>query len=296
MKPGYLFPLAALLLAALLLAAYLESGVSVPILQPAGPVAAEELRVMLVTLSLSGIIVVPVFVLLFYFAWRYRDQHPEAQQRHDPNWDHDDLAAEFSWWLVPGIIIAILAVIAWQSSNALDPYKPLKSDVPPLEVEVVALEWKWLFLYPRQGIASVQLLEIPAGTPVHFTLTADAPMNSFWIPQLGGQIMVMPGMTTQLYLMASRTGDFAGYSANISGRGFSSMAFTARAVPPEEFAAWVARVKAASTTPLFWYDYKTLAAPGENAAPRAYSSFAPALYLDIISSYGDMSGMDMQQQ
>ena len=227
-------------------AVYLR-GANVAILEPAGPVAAGEKNVIVVTFFLCALVVIPVFGMLFAFAWRYRASNPIAHIEHHPTWDHYNWVAEIIWWVIPAIIVAILGVIAVQSSNALDPYRPLQSNVPTLTIDVIALDWKWLFIYPQQGIASVNLVEFPENTPVHFYLTADAPMNSFWVPQLAGQIMVMPGMTTQLNLSASRTGDFNGFSANISGEGFAGMTFTARSVPQTQFEQWVASVQASSS-------------------------------------------------
>lgn len=243
---------------------------NVAILEPAGPVAAAERNVIIITVILCAIVVIPVFVMLFAFAWRYRASNPIAHREHHPTWDHYNWVAEVVWWVIPTIIIFFLGILAWQSSHALDPYKPLPGD-DQLTIDVIALDWKWLFIYPQQGIASVNLVEFPENTPVHFYLTADAPMNSFWIPQLAGQIMVMPGMTTQLNLAASRTGDFNGFSANISGEGFAGMAFTARAVTQDEFDSWVASVKA-SSTPLTPRSYEALAQPSEYN-PVAY--YAP---------------------
>ncbi len=237
-------------------------GTNIPILEPAGPVAVAERNVIIVTFLLCCVIVIPVFVMLLVFAWRYRAGNVDAHSEHSPDWDHDNWIAEVVWWVIPATIIAILGVIAWQSSYALDPYKPLDPGSPQLKIDVIALEWKWLFIYPQQGIATVNLVEFPANTPVHFYLTADAPMNSFWIPQLAGQIMVMPGMTTQLNLAADRTGDFNGFSGNISGAGFAGMTFTARAVSPGEFDAWVASVRA-SSTPLTQASYNALSQPSE---------------------------------
>ncbi|HVW82657.1 MAG TPA: COX aromatic rich motif-containing protein [Candidatus Paceibacterota bacterium] len=259
--------------------AALLSGGALPLLFPAGPVALAERHVILLTFALSGLVVLPVFGALFFFAWRYRAEGPAARQAHAPNWDHDSPLAEFSWWLVPSLIILALAVLAWQSAHQLDPYTPLPGGAP-LTVDVVALDWKWLFLYPAQGVASVNRLVIPAGVPVTFELTADAPMNSFWIPALGGQIMVMPGMLTQLNLEASRAGSYPGFSANISGEGFSGMAFEAEALPPADFAAWAA--SASSSVPL---DYPALAAPSENVAPATYAGLPPGLLDSIMMSY-----------
>jgi cytochrome o ubiquinol oxidase subunit 2 len=178
-----------------------------------------------------------------------------------------------------------------QSSNALDPYKPLRSNVPAITIDVVALDWKWLFIYPEQGIASVNLVEFPENTPIHFYLTADAPMNSFWVPQLAGQIMVMPGMTTQLNLAATQLGDFNGFSGNISGEGFAGMAFTARAVSLEDFDQWVSSVQASSTT-LSQGMYSTLLLPSEYNAVAYYAPVDPNLFYSIQTKYMESSSMD----
>ena len=237
-------------------------GANVAVLEPAGPVAAAEKNVIVATFLLCALVVIPVFGMLFVFAWRYRADSPVAHREHYPTWDHYNWVAEIIWWVIPAMIVAALGVIAWQSSNALDPYQPLDPNTPAITVDVVALDWKWLFIYPQQGIASVNLVEFPENTPVHFYLTADAPMNSFWVPQLAGQIMVMPGMTTQLNFSASRAGDFNGFSGNISGEGFAGMTFTARSVSQQEFEGWVAAVQASSSA-LTPASYATLAQPSE---------------------------------
>jgi cytochrome o ubiquinol oxidase subunit 2 len=286
------------LLLALATALYVH-GANIAILEPAGPVAAAEKNIIITTTLLCAIVVIPVFVMLFAFAWRYRASNPIAHEEHHPTWDHYNWVAEVIWWVIPSIIIFFLGILAWQSSNALDPYKPLQSNVPAITVDVVALDWKWLFIYPQQGIASVNLVEFPENTPVHFYLTADAPMNSFWIPQLAGQIMVMPGMTTQLNLAASRTGDFNGFSANISGEGFAGMAFTARAVSQDEFDEWVASVKA-SSTPLTQVSYGALEQPSEYNSVTYYAPVYDAFdatimkYMTPGSSMSDMENTMMQ--
>ncbi|HEV3245392.1 MAG TPA: COX aromatic rich motif-containing protein [Candidatus Paceibacterota bacterium] len=270
------------LLLAITTTVYVRSA-NIAILEPAGPVAAAEKDVIVTTALLCALVVVPVFGMLFVFAWKYRATNPDAHGEHHPTWDHYNWIAEVIWWIIPSAIIAILGVIAVQSSNALDPYKPLPTGEPVLTINVIALDWKWLFIYPEQGIASVNLVEFPENTSVHFYLTADAPMNSFWIPQLAGQIMVMPGMTTQLNLAASRTGDFNGFSGNISGQGFAGMAFTARAVSQSEFDEWVASVKA-SSTPLTYETYTALAQPSEYA-PVTYYAPAADVFQPTVMKY-----------
>ena len=293
------------LLAAACVAGILIYGLAVGypgVLHPSGLIALAERRVIIVTFLLSGIVIIPVFFFLFYFALKYRAGTPAAEAVHEPNWDHDNWRAEALWWFVPAVIILLLSMIAWQSSHALDPYQRIQSDVPPVTVEVVALDWKWLFIYPQLGIASLNQLELPSGTPVHFILTADAPMNSFWVPRLSGQIMVMPGMSTELNILASSTGRFDGQSANISGDGFSGMTFTTTVVAPKEFDAWVANVRKGSD-PLTQDGYAQLRKPSQYVTPATYSSVAGNLYDSIMMQYmapmatssmpSDMQGMPM---
>ncbi len=255
------------------------------VLNPQGLIGFRERGVIFITFALSSIVVLPVFGLLFAFAWRYRASSPIARKDHEPNWDHDSRSAEFAWWLVPTGIIIFLSVILWQTSHQLDPYVPIKSTVPPITIQVVSLDWKWLFIYPDQHIATVNFLEIPENTPVHFEITSDAPMNSFWIPSLGGQIMAMPAMTNQLYLIASTTGTYKGASANISGKGFAGMTFDTKSVTKDDFDAWVAAVQDAQPQPLTRESYAALAAPSEYVSPAYYSLPDSSLYTSIIMKY-----------
>jgi cytochrome o ubiquinol oxidase subunit 2 len=256
-------------------------GASIPLLDPSGPVALHERNIILLAFGLCAIVVIPTFFFLFFFAWRYRADGPAASLAHEPNWDHDNMGAELFWWLVPSAIILVLAVVAWNSSHALDPYKPLAPDA--IEIDAVSLDWKWLFIYPAQGAATVNELMLPAGRPVTFKLTSDAPMNSLWIPALAGQIMTMPGMVTQLNLLASTTGDFNGFSGNISGEGFADMAFQAHVLAPDAFAAWAAAT--ASSTPLDDAAYDALAQPSRGLAPAAYMLADPGLFDRIVDKY-----------
>ncbi|MDB5237479.1 MAG: cyoA [Parcubacteria group bacterium] len=275
--------IAAALIIGLAAFAYMH-GANIAVLNPSGLIGAHEKSVILLTVLLSGIIVVPVFLMLFSFAWNYRADDPKAILHHAPEWDHSSWwTDEFVWWIVPAVIVFVLSIVAWQSSHTLDPYQPLSSDVPAITVQVVALDWKWLFIYPQQGIASVNMLEFPANVPVHFEITADAPMNSFWIPKLGGQIMAMQGMTNKLNLMADKEGTYTGESANISGAGFSGMTFVAKAVSKDEFDAWVQQQKAAE--PLSAAAYAELAKPSSYVPPAYYSLPDPNLYTSIIMSY-----------
>ncbi len=259
-------------------------GVHMPVLDTAGPIADAQRKLIWVTIALTSLIAIPVFFLLFFFAWKYRAESPEQPGHHHPTWDHDSAEAEFLWWLVPSAIIAVLGIIAWQSSHALDPYRPIESDTPQLTVQVVALNWKWLFIYPGEGIATVNELVIPERTPIQFLLTGDAPMNSFWVPSLGGMIMVMPGMQTQLHLAADQTGVFEGSSGNLSGKGFSGMRFKARSVTNSEFLAWVAQVRL-SDTALDHDRYEVLRMDSENEPVSYFYPVDQGLYTAVYQRY-----------
>jgi cytochrome o ubiquinol oxidase subunit 2 len=285
MKRNFVLPIiAGLVMLGIILLAYIHRA-DISVLNPQGIIALQERGVFIATLALSAIVVVPIFIMLFAFAWKYRADSPKAIAKHSPNWDHDSWwTEEFVWWLVPGAIVIVLAVIAWQSSNQLDPYRPIVSQNAPVTVQVIALDWKWLFIYPQQNIATVNYLEIPENTPIHFDITADAPMNSFWIPSLGGQIMAMAGMTNQLYLLAAHTGTFRGLSANISGEGFSGMNFPVKSVSQIDFESWVSSVRSQQST-LNSATYAALSEPSSNVPPGYYSSIDPQLYTATIMKY-----------
>ncbi len=253
------------------------------VLDPQGFVGLAERGLMVNATLLMLIVAVPVFALTFFFAWWYRAGNTKA--RYMPDWEHGRME-ELIWWAIPFEIVLILGALTWSSTHALDPRKPLDEarGEPPLVIEVVALDWKWLFIYPEQGIASVNYIKVPEDKPLRFDVTADAPMNSFWIPQLGGQIYAMTGMVNSLNLVANETGTFAGISANYSGVGFAQMKFVAEAVSPEDFDAWVQGVKVASST-LSRSEYKMLARPSVANEPVYYSEVEPNLYTMIVSEF-----------
>lgn len=270
------------------------NGHTVAVLEPAGPVAMKERNLMTLAIIMSVIVVVPVYVMTVLIAWKYHERNAESRKvKYTPDWDHSRLF-ESIWWGIPIAIIAVLSVITWNSSHALDPYKPLANTTQPVTVQVVALDWKWLFIYPQQHIASVNLVEMPANTPVDFQITSDSVMNSFWIPQLGGQIYAMPGMSTQLHLLADKTGSFYGSPANIAGNGFARMTFTAKAVSSSDFATWVSHAQA-SRQQLSTAAYAALAKPSDNNPQVQYSHPADGLFTSIIAKYMAQSpnGMDM---
>lgn len=255
----------------------------VAVLQPAGEVAHKERALMGTAVLLGMVIIVPVFALTFWIVWRYHEGNAAGLRRYAPERDHS-LLLETVWWAVPCLIIAVLSVITWRSSHELDPHRPLAARAAkPLTIQVVALPWKWLFIYPEQGIATVNYLQFPVDTPLNFQLTADAPMNSFWIPRLGGQIYAMPGMSTQLHLIADQPGEYRGSSANLSGKGFAGMHFTARAGSQAAFDRWVEQVHLRSET-LDTESYQSLAKPSENQPPASYLAM-PGLYDTVVTKY-----------
>jgi cytochrome o ubiquinol oxidase subunit 2 len=260
---------------------YLLQGNDIAVLNPQGEIARKQSHLIVFTSALSLLIVIPVFALTGYIVWKYRASNTKAT--YHPNWDHSR-GAEAVWWLVPLLLIAVLAGVTWKSSHELDPYKELVSNKKPVTIQVIALQWKWLFIYPEEDIASVNYLQIPENTPVNFDITADAPMNSFWIPKLGGQVYAMAGMQTELHLLADKPGDYPGSSANMSGDGFAGMKFTARASSEADFEKWVGSVKSSSRM-LDHHGYKELAKPSKDNEPMYYSSSEKGLYSKVMMKY-----------
>ena len=282
MNNKYSFAVILLLIASIVAGvSLLAQGSAVGVLDPRGIVALKEHHLMLEAVLLMLLVVVPVFALTFSFAWHYRADNTRA--RYLPNWEHNQVE-EFVWWGVPMIIITVLAVITWSSTHALDPYRPLRSDTKPLTIQVVSLDWKWLFIYPAQRVATVNYLVIPEQTPIAFQLTSAAMMNALWIPQLGGQEMTMPGMVTKLHLMASGVGTYEGLSSNFSGKGFSGMQFRVQSMKQSSFDQWVTATKQATST-LNLTTYQALAAPSESNPPTSYTLGDPGLYTAIVMRF-----------
>jgi len=270
------------LTAAGLMTALLLSGCSnMMVFDPKGPIAAEQKDLILITILLCLIIMIPVFALTAFIIFRYRDK-PNNKAAYKPNWAQNHLL-EAVWWGIPIVIIAILAVITVRGSYELEPSKAIESDKEPLVVQVTALDWKWLFQYPEQNIATVNHLYIPVDRPIRFELTADAPMNSFWIPQLGGQIYTMSGMAMKLHLLAEEPGTYFGSGANFSGKHFADMTFTVNAVSEEEFEAWVQQIDASSPE-LTIEGYEALAQPGTSET-LTFSSFPENLFERTVTKY-----------
>ena len=266
-------------LALLAAAAPLLSGCHYALLDPAGPIGLDERDIIYLATGLMLLVVVPVIVLTLLFAWRYRASNRTAT--YSPDWEHSR-KIEAVIWAVPCVIVAVLAYVAWTSSHTLDPYRPIASANKPIRVDVASLDWKWLFIYPDLGIASVNELAFPADTPVRFHLTSVDAMNAFFIPRLGTQIYTMAGMQTKLSLLADKPGTYEGISSNFSGDGFSKMTFKARAMTPAAFKAWVAKVRS-SHKALTLAAYRRLVKPSENVPVTHYASVAPRLYHDILN-------------
>lgn len=224
-------------------------------------------------------VVIPTMVATLGFAWWFRASNSRAI--HLPDWDYSG-RLELLVWSIPTLVILFLGGLIWDSSHDLDPARPLASPVPPLQVQVVAMDWKWLFIYPQQGVASVNQLVVPAGAPLHFLITSATVFNSFFVPQLGSQIYAMHGMMTQLNLQADRPGNFLGLSAQFSGDGFAGMRFGVESMPPAQFAQWVAAAR--STGPeLDDAAYRGLLRQSQNIAPYTYRAVQPGLFQRVLT-------------
>lgn len=283
---------------------FVSWGRDIPVLNPKGTIAQQEYTLILITVGLGVLVVVPVFIMLFTIAWRYRASNKKA--KYDPEFA-GHRGFEALWWGIPCAIILILALITVVATRALDPFKPIDSHVKPVKIQVVALEWKWLFIYPDLGVATVNYANIPEKTPIDFQITADAPMNSFWVPALAGQIYAMSGMSTQLHLMSDSVGTYNGSSANISGEGFADMRFKVNSLSQADFTAW-RNTAIYSINQLTSDSYAKLAAPTKNNSETTYALIDSGLYNEIINKYmspegsasskeekdsSDMSGMKM---
>ncbi len=261
-------------------AATLLGGCSTILLfDPKGPIGEAERFVIIAAIALMAIVVIPVFIMAFWFARKFRASNTEAA--YMPKWSHS-AKIEFFMWAVPFGIVTVLAILAWTSTHSLDPYKPIHSANKPINIEAVSLDWKWLFIYPDQNIAAVNQITFPVNVPVSFKLTSDTVMTSFFIPQLGSQIYAMGGMQTRLSLMANNPGVYAGHNQQISGRGYADMHFKANAVSMEEFQSWVQKVRQ-SPEKLDQDRYEQLAKPTVGYHPVIYfSSVTPGLFEYVL--------------
>ena len=252
---------------------------------PKGPIGESEKVIILVAFGLMLLVVIPVIVMSIWFPLKYRESNTKAT--YDPNWSYSR-KIEVTMWLIPFIIVLVLSTILWRETHRLDPYKPLVSDAKPLNVEVVSLDWKWLFIYPEQNIAVVNQFVFPAKIPLSFKITSDTVMTSFFIPQLGSQIYAMGGMQTRLHLMADEQGEFAGQNQQFSGSGFPQMSFIAKATSQEQFNSWVQQVKQ-SPVKLDFARFDELRKPGINDTPLYFSSIDPGIFEYIVNKYDPLT-------
>lgn len=249
------------------------------VLDPIGPVGRDDSRILIDATLIMLAIIVPTILLAFWMAWRYRASNTKAE--YLPYWSYSG-RIEAIVWSIPILTIMFIGGVIWIGSYKLDPFRPLPSKVPPLEVQVVSLDWKWLFIYPQQGVATVNQLVVPAGTPVHFSITSASVFNTFFVPRMGSMIYAMPGMVSQLYLQADRPAAMWGQSAHFSGDGFSDMQFQVRSVPPAQFAAWAQGVRGAGPM-LDQAAYAQLAKQSQRVPPMSFRGVDPQLFQGIAT-------------
>ncbi|QHW33624.1 ubiquinol oxidase subunit II [Paenibacillus rhizovicinus] len=278
-----LFAMGAVMIGIMLLGTGCKSMI---VFDPKGPVGLQQRDLIYITMLLCLIILVPVLLITAWIVWRYRDKK-DNDAPYQPVWSHST-KLEIVWWSIPIAVILILAIVTAHYTYALDPAKPLESDKKTITIQATSLDWKWLFQYPEQGIATVNYLVIPEKTPVKFELTSDGPMNSFWVPQLGGMIYTMSGMATTLHLQADEPGNYMGTGANFTGRDFAKMAFTAKAVSQTDFDRWVTEAKAGGNA-LSEDGYQMLAQPG-TAGRLTFASIPSGLFERIVHEYSMSRG------
>jgi len=274
------------------------AGCNMVVMNPSGDIAAQQGRLIVVSTVLMLLIIVPVILMTFFFAWRYRQSNKEAT--YSPDWDHST-QIELLIWAAPLLIIIALGAITWISTHTLDPYRPLDRidqhrPVPvgmePMTIEVVALDWKWLFIYPEQGIATVNELAAPVDVPVQFKITASSVMNSFYIPALAGQIYAMPSMETKLNAVINKAGEYDGFSANYSGAGFSHMKFKFHGLSQSDFDKWVKTTKDGGGS-LTRAGYEKLEQPSEREPVRRWATVDPTLFQAVVNRCVDKNKMCM---
>ena len=279
----------------LCVAAFLNGCGHVPLLDPKGPIGAHERYVIIAAFALMMIVVIPVAIMTLWFPMKYRASNPKAT--YAPKWSSSGMI-EVIVWAVPAVIVTLLGILVWNSTHRLDPYKPIPGDAEPITIEAVSLDWKWLFIYPDLGIASVNRIVFPARVPLSFRITSDTVMTSFFIPRLGSQIYAMAGMQTRLHLLADEPGAYTGQNQQFSGRGYADMNFEAVATSREKFEDWVREVKQ-SPDRLDLTRYTDMQKPGIGYSPAYFSAVQPGLFEHIIGRYDTtmaMSGGAMGSQ
>ncbi|MCK8784866.1 ubiquinol oxidase subunit II [Roseomonas sp. NAR14] len=279
----------------------LLGGCNLVVLRPAGDVAQQQGDLVVISTILMLIIIVPVMALTAFFAWRYRAANTQA--RYEPEWSHST-GLELVIWAAPLLIIICLGAITWAGTHLLDPFRPLARTAPgqpvaagtqPLEVQVVALDWKWLFILPEQGIATVNELAAPVDRPIRFRISSSSVMNSFYIPALAGQIYAMPGMESRLHAVINRPGEFTGFSANYSGAGFSQMRFAFRGLDQAGFDRWVAEARSGNGGTLDRAAYLELERPSEAAPVRRFAAVEPGLFDAVVGMCVEAGTMCLHQ-
>jgi len=281
-------------------AAAVLSGCNLQVLNPAGDIAARQGHLILVATALMLIVIIPVIALTFWFAWRYRASNTQATYK--PDWDHST-QLELVIWGVPLLIIIALGAVTWIGTHLLDPYRPLgriaegrpvPEAVKPLEVQVVALDWKWLFVYPEYGVASVNQMAVPVDRPITFRLTSSSTMNAFYVPALAGMIYTMPAMETKLHAVMNKAGDYEGFSSHYSGAGFSHMRFRFHALSDEGFDRWIEEARAGGQA-LTRAEYLQLEVPSSREPSRLYASVDAGLFDAVVNRCVDTDRLCMDQ-
>lgn len=285
---------------AIAIAALFLTGCNTLVLSPPGDVAAQQGKLIVVATALMLIVIVPVIFLTLFFAWRYRASNTRATYK--PDWDHST-QLELAIWGVPLLIVIALGAVTWIATHLLDPYRPLERIAPgtpvpagmaPLEVQVVSLDWKWLFIYPEHGVASLNEMAVPVDRPVRFHLTSSTTMNAFYVPALAGMVYTMPAMQTQLNAVMNAEGDYEGFSSHYSGEGFSQMRFRFRGLSERDFSDWIARARGSSDA-LTRAEYLALEVPGERGPVRMFSSVDDGLFDAVVNRCVDTDRLCMDQ-
>lgn len=286
------FIIAAFLVIDLFLLIYvLIGGHTVALFNPQGEIALRQRNLITFSMGLMLAVAIPVFLTAIFVAYKYRASN--TNQKYTPDWDQEKTLL-YARWIIPCTVILILTFVVWHTSHSLDPHVPIYSTNKPITIQVVALNWKWLFIYPEQNIATVNFIQFPVNTPLSFELTSDPLMNSFWIPQLGGQMYAMAGMINQHHLIANTTGEFNGFANEINGKGYSDMRFVAKSTSQSDFDEWVQMVKN-NGEKLNINSYNKLAQPSENTSIKFYSSVEPNLYTTIVTKYTAPVSKDSEQ-
>ncbi|PPI86332.1 ubiquinol oxidase subunit II [Candidatus Pantoea edessiphila] len=276
----------------LILCTSLLSGCESAVLNPKGQIALQQRSLILIAFCLMLIVVIPAIVMTILFAWKYRESNINAT--YSPDWSHSN-KIEIIVWTVPIIIVLFLSVLSWKSTHELEPSKPIVSTIKPIEIDVIALDWKWLFIYPKQNLATINQIAFPVNTPINFKITSNSVMNSFFIPQLGSQIYAMAGMETKLNLIANEPGVYNGISANFSGPGFSDMKFkTIVTKNNEDFAKWITKVKKSNNKLDNMNIFESIALPSENNPVKYFSVIDPDLFLHVIDKFKMNHTMNMK--